>query len=93
MNIAMVIISIIIGVICAFIHKSKGYSPITGFLWGFFFTIIGLIVMLLEKSKEEKELLEKDTGKKGLSLGKWLAIFLGIGIILIIIFFVVNSIM
>lgn len=86
MNIAVIIIELIIAIACAIIHKEKGYSPITGFLLGFFFTIIGLIVVLLEKTKEEHDIEMKD--KKGLSMGQWLAIFLGIGIVLIILLFV-----
>ena len=75
------IILILLGFLCSYIHKNKGYSPVSGFLWGFFFTILGLIVVLLEKNKGE------DKGK--LSMNQWLLIFLGIGIgiILIILFF------
>ena len=87
MNVVTVIILIIIGIVCAFVHKNKGYSPIAGFCWGFFFSIIGLIVVLLEKDKKEHDADMAD--KKGLSMGQWIAIFLGVGIIGIIIFFVV----
>ena len=52
MNFITIIIMIVLGIICAIVHKGKGYSPIAGFLWGFFFSIIGLIVVLLEKNKE-----------------------------------------
>lgn len=44
MNVVTVIIWIVLGVVCAFIHKNKGYSPIAGFYWGFFLSIIGLIM-------------------------------------------------
>ena len=87
MNVVTVIIWIALGIICAVIHKNKGYSPIAGFCWGFFLSIIGLIVVLLEKSKEEKEM----SGEQGLKMWQWLLIFLGIGIILIIIFMFIIS--
>ena len=89
MNIVTVIIWIVLGIICAVIHKNKGYSPVAGFCWGFFLSIIGLIVVLLEKTKEEHDM--EMTNKKGLSMGQWMAIFLGIGIVLIIIFFIVMN--
>mgnify|MGYP004523849159 CR=1 FL=1 len=91
MDIVTVIFMIVIGVICAFIHKDKWYSPVSGFCWGFFLSVIGLIVVLFEKTKEEqdKEMMEK----KGLSMGQWLAIFLGIGIGGIIIFLFIMSIL
>ena len=85
MNIISIIIWLAISVLCAYVHNSKGYSPIAGFLWGFCFTIIGLIVVLLEKDKDEHEM--EIANKNSLSMGQWLCIFLGIGIILIIIFF------
>lgn len=81
MNPITIIILIALGIICAVVHKNKGYSPIAGFLWGFFFSIIGLIVVLLEKDKEEKEM----SGNQGLKMWQWLLIFLGIGIFLIFI--------
>lgn len=84
MNIVTLIIWIVLGVICAFVHKNKGYSPVAGFCWGFFFSIIDLIVVLLEKDKAEHD--ADMANKKGLSMGQWLAIFLGVGIIGIIIF-------
>lgn len=89
MNVVIVIIWIALGIICAVIHKNKGYSPIAGFCWGFFLLIIGLIVVLLEKTKEEHDM--EMTEKKGLSMGAWLGIFLVVGIVGIIIFFVVMS--
>ena len=73
------------GILCAFIHKNKGYSPISGFCWGFFFSIIGLLIVLLERNKDEQ--MEADKGK--LSMIQWLLIFLGVGILLIVIFFFV----
>lgn len=85
MDITAIIICILFGIACAIIHKKKGYSIFTGFLWGLFFSFIGLAVVLLEKTKEEKE----QQGKTGLSLGQWLAIFLGAGILLIIFFFII----
>lgn len=54
MNPVTIIISLGIGIVCAFINKSKGYSPITGFFCGFLLGIIGLIVVLLQKDKSEK---------------------------------------
>ncbi len=87
MNIIPVIIWIVLGIICAIIHKNKGYSPVAGFCWGFFVSIIGLSVVLLEKTKEEHDM--EMTNQKGLSMWQWMAIFLGIGIVLIIIFFMV----
>ena len=83
------ILIIAMGILCAFIHKNKGYSPISGFCWGFFFFIIGLIIVLLERDKGEQ--IEADKGK--LSMTQWLLIFLGIGILLIIIFFIIASLM
>lgn len=86
MNLITIIIWITLGIICAIIHKKKGYSPIAGFAWGFFLSIIGLIVVLLEKDKEEKM-----AEKQGLQMWQWLLIFLGIGIMLIAIFiFTIN---
>lgn len=79
------IILIAIGLLCSYIHKNKGYSPVSGFLWGFFFSIIGLLVVLLERNKEDQVIADK--GK--LSMNQWLLIFLGIGITLIVIFFLV----
>lgn len=73
------------GILCAFIHKNKGYSPIAGFCWGFFFFIIGLLVVLFERNKADQ--MTADKGK--LSTGQWLLIFLGIGILLIIIFLMI----
>lgn len=89
MNVVQIIIWLAISIACAFIHKNKGYSPIAGFMWGFFFSVIGLIVVLLEKDKEEHDM--EMANKRGLSMGQWIAIFLGIGIVLIIIFFVALS--
>ena len=87
------IISLIIlfamGLLCAFLHKNKGYSPIAGFCWGFFFFIIGLLIVLFERNKEEQ--IEVDKG--GLSMAQWLLIFLGIGILLIVIFFIIMNLM
>lgn len=84
MNIVTIIIWIALGIICAVIHKNKGYSPIAGFCWGFFLSLIGLIVVLLEKDKAEHDMEMQN--KKGLSMTQWLLIFLGIGILLIILF-------
>ena len=52
MNICLIIVCIVVSIICAFIHKNKGYSPIAGFCWGFFFSVLGLAVVLLTKDKE-----------------------------------------
>ena len=87
MNVGTVIIWLIFGIICATIHKNKGYSPIAGFCWGFFLSIIGVIVVLLEKNKEEHDMEMEN--KNSLSMGQWLGIFLGVGIVLIIIFCIV----
>ena len=74
MNPISIIIWLIISVVCAIIHKDKGYSPVTGFLWGFCFSIIGLIIVLLEKDKEEHDAqMESNQGK---SFWQWLLIFL-----------------
>ena len=86
MNPITIIIMIVLGIICAIVHKNKGYSPIAGFLWGFFFSIIGLIVVLLEKDKEEHDM--QMANSNGLSMTQWLLINLGIGIDLIIIYFI-----
>ena len=51
MTIVSIIIVVAMGILCAFIHKNKGYSPIAGFCWGFFFFIIGLLIVLLERNK------------------------------------------
>ena len=72
MNVVTVIIWIALGIICAVIHKNKGYSPIAGFCWGFFLSIIGLIVVLLEKDKAEHD--ADMANKKGLSMGQWLSL-------------------
>ncbi len=90
MNVVTIIIWIVIGLVCAFVHKNKGYSPIAGFCWGFFFSLIGLIVVFLEKDKTEHD--TDMANKKGLSMGQWFAIFLGVGIVLIIIFLIIMNI-
>lgn len=90
MNIFTLIIWIGLGIACAIIHKNKGYSPIAGFCWGFFLSIIGLVVVLLEKTKEEHD--TETAGKKNLSVGQWIAIFLGVGIVGIIILWIAFSI-
>ena len=79
------IILIALGLVCSYIHKNKGYSPVSGFLWGFFFSIIGLLIVLFERNKEDQMAADKG----GLSMTQWLLIFLGIGIALIVIFFMV----
>ena len=91
MNLITITIMIVLGIICSIIHKNKGYSPVAGFLWGFFFSIIGLIVVLLEKDKEEHDMQMANSNV--LSMTQWLLIFLGIGIVLIIIFFIVMSLL
>lgn len=82
------IILIVMGLICAYIHKNKGYSLVSGFLWGFFFHIIGLLIVLFERNKEEQKIADKD----GLSMNQWLLIFLGIGIASIVIFFILMNV-
>lgn len=47
-------ISIAVWVACTIIHKNKGYSAFGGFCWGFFLGLIGLLVVLLEKPKQDK---------------------------------------
>ena len=59
-SIGTVIVWLAIGVICSIMHKNKGYSPVAGFCWGFFLGIIGLIVVLVEKNKDEKINNEKN---------------------------------
>ena len=81
MNIVIIIIELAISIVCAYIHKSKGYSPVTGFLWGFFFSLIGLAIVLLEKDKEEHDMQD------GMSMSTWLIIFLIIGILLLVVAF------
>lgn len=85
MTIVSFIILFAMGILCAFIHKNKGYSPMAGFCWGFFFFIIGLVVVLFEQNKAD----QMTADKRRLSTGQWLLIFLGIGIILIILFFII----
>ena len=70
MNVISIIILLGIGIVCAYIHKNKGYSPVAGFLWGFLFSIIGLIVVLLEKDKSEHDM--QMANKSGLSMTQWL---------------------
>ena len=82
-----VLIAVIIGIVCSIIHKNKGYSPIAGFCWGFFFSFIGLAVVLLEKTKEE----HMQNGKKELSVAQWFLIFLGVGTFLIVLYFTMLS--
>lgn len=86
MNPITIMIWIACCIACTIIHNKKGYSPFTGFLWGFFFTIIGLIVVLLEKDKEQHDI--ETSNNNGLQMWQWLLIFLGIGIAAIIILFV-----
>lgn len=89
MTITSLIIALGIGGICAYVHKNKGYSAVSGFCWGLFFNVIGLLVVLSERTKEEQ--MEAD--KNGLSMLQWLAIFVGVGTLLIIItIFVVDRI-
>ena len=77
--------SIVLGIICANIHQKKGYSPVNGFLWGFFFSIIGLAVVLLEKNKDENQ--------DKLSIGAWIAIFIGVAIALVIIINIIGMLL
>ena len=88
-TVVSLIILTAMGILCAFIHKNKGYSSIAGFCWGFFFFIIGLIIVLVERNKEEQMIADK--GK--LSMAQWLLIFLGIGILLIALFFIIINVM
>ena len=87
MTIVCIIVLVAMGILCAFIHQNKGYSPIAGFCWGFFFSIIGLLVVLLERTKEDQLIADKGS----LSMVQWLLIFFGIGILLIVIFFIIIS--
>ena len=79
-NVIYWMIPVVFGVITAILHKKKGFSPFTGFLWGFLFSIWGLLVVIFEKDKSERE-QAKTNGEK--SLGFWLAIFIGGGTALI----------
>lgn len=72
-TIIKVVIGIGIGIATSVIHKRKGYSPVAGFCWGFFFSVIGLLVVLLEKDKAELD--AKYEGKKQLSVFAWIVIF------------------
>lgn len=87
MNIISIIILLGVSIVCAYIHKNKGYSPIAGFLWGFLFSILGLIIVLLEKDKSELDMQMEN--KKALSMTQWLLIFLGVGIALIVLFLLI----
>lgn len=87
MTIVSLIVLIGIGILCAFIHRNKGYSAITGFCWGFFFSILGVIIVLLERNKEEQ--IVEDKGN--LSMTKWIFIFLGLGALLMVIFFIMMT--
>ena len=89
MEIVSLILLVAMGILCAFIHKNKGYSPIAGFCWFLFFFIIRLIIVLLERNKEDQVIADKGH----LSMTQWLLIFLGIGILLIIIFFIIMNLM
>lgn len=89
MTIVSIIILLGMGILCAFIHKNKGYSPIAGFCWGFFFFIIGLVIVLLESNKQDQAIADKER----LSVTQWLLIFLGVGILLIIIVFIIMGLM
>lgn len=79
---------IVIGIITAILHKRKGYSPIAGFLWGFLFSVLGLLIVVLEKDKAEHD-AAKEKGEK--SIGFWLAIFVGGGSLLLILAFIILS--
>ena len=63
MTIVSFIILVAMGILCAFIHKNKGYSPISGFCWGFFFFIIGLLVVLFERNKADQMTVDKGNQK------------------------------
>ena len=81
--------NILIGILAGIINKKKGYSPITGFLWGFFFSLLGLAVVYMGRPREEREAAQE--GK--LKMWQWLLIFLGIGILLIILFITILSLL
>ena len=85
MDIFGLLLLVAMGIVCAILHKNKGYSPIAGFCWGFFLFIIGLIIVLLEKDKDEVD------SEGGLSVKQWIAIFVGIGTVGIIIFLFILS--
>ncbi len=70
--ILMIFISIVLGAIGAYIHKRKGYSLVAGFCWGFLCGLLGLAVVLLEQTAEER----KELGKTGLSIFKLIIIFI-----------------
>lgn len=71
------IVLIIMGIITSIIHKRKGYSAITGFLWGAIFFIIGLLIVVTERTKEEQQIEDKGQA----SVIQWVFIFLGIGVL------------
>lgn len=75
----MILVIIITGIVCAIIHKKKGYSLFTGFLWGFFFSVVGLGIVLSERTKEEQE--KEDEGH--LTVLQLLGLFLLVGTLLI----------
>ena len=80
--------SVIIGVVCCILHKKKGYNPIAGFFWGFLFNIFGLLIVIFEKTKAEHD-VEMNKGSK--SIGFYLALFVGIGTLIIAITLFVYS--
>lgn len=91
MNFLTIIIWIGIAVACAIIHKNKGYSPVSAFIWGLLISILELAFVLLEDDKEKHDMLIASGEKKEIPVWKWLLIFLSIGITLIVIFFVIMN--
>ena len=49
MNPVSLIITLVIAIVCAIVHKNKGYNPIWGFIAGLLLPIIGLILILVEE--------------------------------------------
>lgn len=47
----VIVLHLIMGAICAYINKQKGYSALVGFLAGALLGIIGLILVLVSKRR------------------------------------------
>ena len=71
-----VLMSIGIGIITAIMNSKKGYSAITGFLWGALGGILGVIVVASKKPKDQVD----TESRAQLKTGQWVLIFLVVGI-------------
>lgn len=62
--IGIAIWGIIWGIVTSHMNRKKGYGSLSGFLWGFFLGIIGVIIVALKDDKNnpfmDKEAIEKD---------------------------------